>query len=88
MQALTEYEAAVCECGFHQSVADTDPDLEFVFRTCPVCASRDQQLRVLAARDDKEVKTLGTDPAPETPRPDDGRHIGVRRKAPVTPTPE
>lgn len=86
MQALTEYEAKVCDCGFHESVADTDPDLELVFRTCPVCAGTAQQMRVIAAQDDKAVEKLGKTPAPEAVRPDDGRHIGLRRKMPAQPT--
>lgn len=86
MLALTEYENQLCECGLHESVADEDPDLEFVFRKCPVCASRDKQLRVLKARDDAEVREVYGEkaPPPEAELPDDGRHIGLRRKLPTS----
>src|SRR3546814_20181393 len=38
MPAFAEYEAGLCACGLHKSIADTDPDLDMPERNCPVCA--------------------------------------------------
>jgi hypothetical protein len=80
MQALEDYEADVCECGLHKSVADQDPDLEFVYRKCPTCAGIAQQMRAQEAIDEEKVKNLGEHPAPEADRPTDGRHVALRLK--------
>lgn len=77
MQALAIYEADVCDCGFHHSVADQDPELKLTVRRCPVCAGIAQTMRQVAAQDEKTVAALGRDPAPEVPRPEDGRKFGL-----------
>jgi len=82
MLALDEYELGICECGFHRSVADEDPDLEITVRHCPVCAGLAQRHRQIQAEDEKAVKALGESPAPEAERPDDGRLLGLRPKLP------
>ncbi len=82
MQGLALYESQICECGLHESIAKTDPDMDIELPVCPTCAGFAQQMRVLNARDDEELKALGQTPAPETPRPTDGRRIMVRMKPP------
>lgn len=82
MLALVEYEASVCECGFPESVADEDPDLELTFRVCPVCADLAKATRIQQAADAKAVEALGNTPPPEAPLPDDGRRVGLRAKRP------
>jgi hypothetical protein len=86
--ALAEYEAGVCECGFHQSVADTDPHLEIAARVCPVCAGVTQSTRVLHAEDDKHVKSLGKNAPPQKALPDDGRYLFLRPPAEEITAPE
>lgn len=78
MLALVEYESKVCECGMHETIADTDPDLEMVERICPVCAGLAQSARLYADRDEKTMKPHGDHPAASIPRPNDGRHLSVR----------
>lgn len=80
---LAEYEEKVCKCGFHESIADQDPDLEMDLRVCPICAGVAKGVRILDAEDDKQVKALGRDPAPDASLPDDGRHIRLRFKPPT-----
>lgn len=80
MQGLAIYESKVCACGLHESIAQTDPDLELHTPVCPVCAGLAQQKRVLAADDAKTLKSLGNDPSPETPRPADGRTLRLKWK--------
>lgn len=75
MLALVEYEAGICECGFHESVADLDPDLELDPRICPVCKGIAQMSRVMDAQDDEVDKALGENPSPDAPRASDGRHL-------------
>lgn len=84
MHALTEYEAEICACGLHRSVADQDPNMATTIRVCPICAGQDQALRVLHAKDDAIVKALGEKPAPSAPLPTDGRTLGLR----FTPPPD
>lgn len=78
MAALVEYEAHICECGLHESVADEDPDLEMPARFCPVCAGIAKNMRIVSAQDEKTVKALGKEPDPAADRPDDGRHFRLR----------
>lgn len=80
MLALEQYESEICSCGFHVSVADRDPHLETTVRKCPVCAGLAVNARVIAAEDKKQIEALGKSPDPLTPRPDDGRHFGLRAK--------
>lgn len=82
MEGLALYEAKVCECGLHESVADEDPDLELDYRVCPVCAGTARQMRIQHAEDDEQ---LGEKPAPSKVRPDDGRYVRLRHKPPPAP---
>lgn len=77
------YEAHMCDCGLPESVADEDPDLALHVRRCPICGALAKQMRIMHAEDEKAVKALGKDPDPAAPRPDDGRRIGLRAKAPA-----
>lgn len=87
MQALADYNAGICECGLHRSVADEDPDLEVTIRRCPVCAGMDKNIRILHARDDAALKGLGENPAASADRPSDGRRLGLKFKPPEDPPP-
>lgn len=80
MQGLAIYESKVCACGLHESIAQTDPDLELELPVCPVCAGLAQQKRVVAADDAKVLRTLGQEPSPEIPRPGDGRTMRLKWK--------
>jgi hypothetical protein len=73
--ALAQYESEICDCGFHTTVADSDPALAMKVRVCPVCAGLAQNFRVIRAQDDAAEKQLGQNPPPERERPEDGRHI-------------
>lgn len=77
MLALAEYRAGICACGLHESYADTDPDLGIKVRICPVCKGKAISDRKMRARDDEAIKALGENPAPDAPRPSDGRHVGL-----------
>lgn len=81
MLGLAQFEAKVCECGFHESVADEDPDLELAVRVCPVCSGLARHMRKMAAADDAARKALGAKPDPEARHPGDGRHVRLRPKA-------
>lgn len=83
MLALADYEAHVCDCGFHESEADQDPDLALEFRVCPVCSGMAKSLRMIAAADETAVRELGDKPPPEAQRPEDGRYPLLRRKIPA-----
>lgn len=80
MLALSEHEASLCECGFPRWLADEDPDLEVTMRTCPVCSGLAVAQRQIAAEDDRATEALGSKPAPDVPRPGDGRVMGLREK--------
>lgn len=75
-QALVEFEADICECGAHRSVADTDPDEELDLKVCPRCKNLAQALRALAKRDEEEAKHM-----PEGEKPADGRRISLKPKS-------
>lgn len=78
IQALTDYNAQICSCGLHRSVADKDPDLEITIQHCPVCAGFDQQIRILHAKDEAAIKSLGDKPKPGAVYPTDGRRLGMK----------
>lgn len=83
MFALAEYEAGMCDCGMHKSIADTDPDLEMPARVCPVCSALAKNFRVIADSDEKALKErYGDKVPPEAARPEDGRHFALRTKPP------
>lgn len=84
MQGLALYESQICKCGLHQSIADTDPDLEIVLPVCPVCAGLELQTRVLHAEDDRITAAHGDKPKPGIPRPSDGRRIELKFRSPVS----
>lgn len=85
MLALTDYEAALCACGFPPEVADTDPDLALKYRDCPVCSGLARAGRSQAAADAALVKQVygNKGPQPGDELPQDGRHI-VGLEAPPT----
>lgn len=80
LAALVQYEAEICACGLHESVADEDPDLELTPRRCPVCAGLEQTMRTINEQDETAVAALGKSPAPEVERPSDGRTFSLRHK--------
>lgn len=79
---LAMFEAQVCRCGFHPSLAD---DKENVFaaesRTCPVCAGYARQERELHERDQAAAKSAPDAPA-SARRPSDGVHPYMRLLSP------
>ena len=81
MLALAEYEAGVCDCGLHESVA-TDPSNFFTFkhRVCPVCAAGARWGRKVREDDEAAMPPKGS-PA-DAPQPDDGRTAYLQ---PLTP---
>lgn len=78
MQGLAIYESQLCECGVHESIAQTDPDMEIDLPVCPVCAGLAQQMRVLNANDATASKSVGAELKPSAPRPADGRRVRLR----------
>lgn len=80
MQALAEYNAGICECGMHKSVADNDPDMEMVQRRCPACVNLAKNLRTIHAEDDRALRVLGENPPADAMRPVDGRYLALRMK--------
>jgi hypothetical protein len=80
--ALADYEDSICGCGFPESIADEDPDLELTHRVCPVCAGLAKAGRIQDAADAQAVEALGKHPAPDVTRPEDGRRIGLKSKPP------
>ncbi|MBM7518270.1 hypothetical protein [Nocardioides nitrophenolicus] len=83
MLALVEYDAGMCECGMHQSIADTDPDLDMGSRICPSCRAIARNLRVIAESDEQVMRELYGDKKPpaDAARPEDGRHFTLRAKS-------
>lgn len=85
MLALFEYESSIHngpgECGLPDEIARSNPHMEPVVETCPMCADRARNDRVWAKRDQDFEKRLGDDPAPEERRPSDGRHEWFRLKS-------
>lgn len=86
VQALADYEAGMCDCGLHRSVADTDPDMEMAERICPSCAALAKNRRIIAAADEKATKAVtGKALPPEETLPTDGRHLSLQMKPSVVP---
>lgn len=56
MLALAEYEAGVCACGFHTSIASEDPYFTIEERVCPVCAQATAEIR---ARERADAESVG-----------------------------
>lgn len=79
MLALDLYEADICDCGFHKSLAH-DPkrmfDLDSV--TCPLCADLAARARLQAREDEAEETALRE--KPKTKRRADGRRWLVKMK--------
>lgn len=86
--AWQQFESEICECGLHESIAASDPDLESTVRICPICRDAAKNARVRAAEEEAELKKrFGDDDVPAShPRPSDGRYIGFRFRTPPTPT--
>ena len=76
MLALAEYEAGICDCGFHKSLTH-DKANHFKFETdrCPVCAGWARYGRLQSRDDAEEEEKLGKDAPPTMPRPGDGRRV-------------
>jgi len=79
-EGLSIYESRLCECGLHESVAQSDPDMEIELPICPVCAGLQKQLRILGDKDDRALKALGENPPSSAALPSDGRRIYLRPK--------
>lgn len=77
MLALADYEADLCECGFPEAVADTDPDLQVKYRDCPVCAGLARASRAQADADKRLVHQVygQNGPQPGDELPADGRRM-------------
>ncbi|WP_394289509.1 hypothetical protein [Microbacterium sp.] len=79
MLQLVDYEAGICACGFHQSIADDEANLfRIEKRKCPVCAEHDRWDRIQAEADESERAKFGKEPPADRQDPADGRHVGVR----------
>lgn len=76
--ALELYEAGVCDCGFHESIA-RDHRLWFIpeLETCPLCAELAQWERGVEDKDAKVAEKFKD--TPTVSRPADGRKVHVRR---------
>jgi hypothetical protein len=80
--ALAKYEAEICQCGFHPSIANDETNVfQPGTRTCPVCQGAAVWQRVLADGDEKAAKS-NKDAPPTTPQPADGRHMFMRLMTP------
>lgn len=80
MLELQIYDNGVCRgCGQHHSLAN-DPAARFKIEVdrCDVCATLAVNDRLLDAADEAARAGLGDKPNPRTPRPTDGRKVGVR----------
>lgn len=76
MLSLAEYEAGICECGFHKSLTrDKANRFSFEVDHCPVCAGVAQYGRLQARDDAEEEEKLGKSAPPAAKRPADGRHV-------------
>jgi hypothetical protein len=81
--ALRAYEAGVCACGIHESLAaDKSNFFTFENRVCNVCKGLDQYKRV-AADEMKRATDLIQDLPPIAPRPTDGRRLYIRQLGPM-----
>lgn len=80
---LATYEAEVCSCGFHESIAQDDPDLIFDAKVCPVCSGVAKSVRIQGARDEVHRKRLGDNPPPAAADPADGRTNILRAPTPA-----
>lgn len=80
MLALEQYEAGVCACGFHESLAgDSANHFTFEDKTCPVCRGSARYARIQHAADELATKARGENAPPATPHPADGRKTFVRK---------
>ena len=80
MLGLAEFEAGICDCGFHKSLTrDKRNVFSFEVDTCPVCAGRARYDR-LQRKDDAEVQSRMENAPPTAPRPGDGRHVHMQVK--------
>lgn len=81
--ALRAYQAGVCACGIHESLAsDTSNYFTFPQKVCPVCKGLAQYQRILQDEDKRAEEQLKDQP-PVTPRPSDGRRLYVRQMSPL-----
>lgn len=82
MLGLARYESSLCGCGLPSDYADTDPDLQLDYRTCPVCRDLERAKRAQQKADDDEVRSIhGKQPPPEADLPADGRYLRLGAKS-------
>lgn len=84
MLKLARYEAGVCACGYHESIA-TDPTYHYTFETkvCPVCKGAAQFGRIQHDADEQFRKARGEKAPPGSPDPADGRRTMTRVMTPA-----
>lgn len=81
MLALAYYEAGICDCGQHRSLArDKTQVFQLEVEKCPLCAELEAQGRVRQKADEAVKKRLKD--FPERARPEDGRKLYVRHLTP------
>jgi hypothetical protein len=80
MLAYGQYEAGLCDCGYHESLA-TDPSNHFTFeeKVCPVCRGSARYGRIQQAADEAATKARGEHAPPAMPHPADGRRTFARK---------
>lgn len=77
MLGLAEYEAGLCECGFHKSLAhDPEQYFDLVSETCPTCAGIAARERAQSKADETEAEALKGEPGRR--RKADGRRWFVK----------
>ena len=83
MLGLSDYEAGICDCGFHESLTHDKANV-FSFKTdrCPVCTGRARYERLQASDDREEEEKLGENPPPTAQRPSDGRRVFMQMARP------
>lgn len=86
-EGLERHDREACPgCGLHESILADPEHNHFTFedRLCSVCKGQDMYGRIIADRDDQEIKRKygDSEPPPNAARPGDGRHIYLR---PMTP---
>lgn len=82
MEALDLFEAGICGCGFHKTIAH-DPKNWFQLEDqfCPLCADIALQDRIRTDAERGVVERLAD--TPSAARPSDGRTSIVRQMTPV-----
>jgi hypothetical protein len=81
LMGLLIFQGGICPgCGFHHDLtSDKANHFAIEERSCNVCKGVAPYLRVQA---DSDHKAVGDKPAPNMPRPSDGRTTSIRLKSP------